>query len=80
MNDANKARRLACVGAVIVIAALGIGFSLQALVVYPLQAVPVGNSSIARTNYDLGNTASKSCCCNFLGFVVDCFKIRNFSI
>ncbi|OCT46598.1 hypothetical protein CLCR_01868 [Cladophialophora carrionii] len=45
-----RCRRLACIGAVIVLAALGVGFSFQALVVYPLRAVAVGTSAIQRTN------------------------------
>ncbi|KIV87611.1 hypothetical protein PV11_03145 [Exophiala sideris] len=51
-----RCRRLACIGAVIIIAALGISFSIQALVVYPLVAVPTGQSTIARTNVNFGNT------------------------
>jgi len=53
---AYSSRRLACVGAIIIIAALGISFSLQALVVYHLSSVPTGNSTIARTNEDNGNS------------------------
>lgn len=48
-------RRLACLGSVIIIAALGIGFSFQALVVYPLKSDPISVALIPRTNSDLGS-------------------------
>jgi hypothetical protein len=54
-----RGRRLACVGALIVLAALGVGFSFQALVVYPLRAVPVGASAIQRTNKEWEYTSGK---------------------
>ncbi|OAG43108.1 hypothetical protein AYO21_02727 [Fonsecaea monophora] len=50
-------RRLACLGAVIVIAALGTGFAFQALVVYPLQPVQVDIARIPRTNLDWGSNS-----------------------
>ncbi|OAL21747.1 hypothetical protein AYO22_07689 [Fonsecaea multimorphosa] len=43
--------------AVIVIAALGTGFSFQALVVYPLQPVQVDVARIQRTNLDWGSNS-----------------------
>lgn len=52
-------RRLACVGAVIIISALGIGFAFQALVVYSLQPVPAGKAEIQRTNVDQEYVTSK---------------------
>jgi hypothetical protein len=55
-----RGRRLACVGALIVLAALGVGFSFQALVVYPLRAVPVGASAIQRTNKEWEYTSVTS--------------------
>lgn len=52
-----KGRRLACIGAVIIVAALGIGFSIQSLVIYPLLPVGVDEASIGTTNvyYGTGN-------------------------
>ncbi|OAP62354.1 hypothetical protein AYL99_04557 [Fonsecaea erecta] len=52
-----RCRRLACLGAVIVIAALGTGFSFQALVVYPLKPVQVDIARIQRTNLDWGSNS-----------------------
>ncbi|KIW30440.1 uncharacterized protein PV07_06182 [Cladophialophora immunda] len=52
-----RCRRLACLGAIIVIAALGTGFSFQALVVYPLQPVQVDTARIQRTNLDWGSNS-----------------------
>lgn len=51
-----RGRRLACVGAVIVVAALGIGFSIQSLVIYPLRPVVVDQASIAKTNVHYGSS------------------------
>lgn len=48
--------RLACLGAVVIIAALGIGFSFQALVVYPLRPNWVDDAKIERTNFHYGST------------------------
>ncbi|KAK5046366.1 hypothetical protein LTR84_008167 [Exophiala bonariae] len=52
-----KGRRLACIGAVIIVAALGIGFSIQSLVIYPLLPVGVESANIGTTNtyYGTGN-------------------------
>ncbi|KIW98533.1 uncharacterized protein Z519_00194 [Cladophialophora bantiana CBS 173.52] len=52
-----RCRRLACLGAIIVIAALGTGFSFQALVVYPLQPVQVDVARIQRTNLNWGSNS-----------------------
>jgi len=49
-----KGRRLACVGAIIVVAALGIGFSIQSLIIYPLRPVATDPASIGRTNVYYG--------------------------
>ncbi|KEF54457.1 uncharacterized protein A1O9_09624 [Exophiala aquamarina CBS 119918] len=49
-----RGRRLACVGAIIVVAALGVGFSIQSLVIYPLRPVATDHSSIGRTNVYYG--------------------------
>ncbi|EXJ58090.1 hypothetical protein A1O7_05514 [Cladophialophora yegresii CBS 114405] len=46
-----RGRRLACLGAVIVIASLAIDFALQALVVYPLRPVDIGiMATVPRAN------------------------------
>lgn len=49
-----KGRRLACIGALIVVAALGIGFSIQSLVIYPLRPVATDPASIGKTNLYYG--------------------------
>lgn len=49
-----KGRRLACVGAIIVVAALGIWVSIQSLVIYPLRPVATDQASIGRTNIYYG--------------------------
>jgi hypothetical protein len=49
-----RGRRLACVGAVIVVAALGVGFSIQSLVIYPLRPVQVELATIGKTNVYYG--------------------------
>lgn len=49
-----RGRRLACIGAIIIVAALGIGFTIQSLVIYPLLPVGVEPASIGRTNVYYG--------------------------
>lgn len=41
-----RGRRLACLGAFLTLAALGLDFTLQQLVTYPLRPSPVGDASI----------------------------------
>ena len=45
-----RGRALACLGAFIVIASLGIDFTLQQLVTYPFRATPIGNGTIGTTS------------------------------
>ena len=56
-----RGRRLACLGAFITIAALGVDFTLQQLVTYPLRPSPAGVGTVGKWSSHCGRHSSQIC-------------------